>query len=728
MTDSEARAAKITRREFLSSTARLAFAVAFAPTGVVLMSAVHAEAEGYEIGAWVRIAPDGTITILTPGAEMGQGSMTSVPIVLAEELDADWDQVVLEWAPADAEIYGYTRQRGKSLSHSMAIVGSRAVMMYYDGMRKAGAQVRKVLLDAVATKWNVAPAELSTEPSVVVHRASGRRMSYGEVASFAEVPAAMPNVSENDYKDKSQFRLIGKPIPRRDIPEKVNGAAQFAIDVELPGMVYASTVHAPVQLAEPEHWNDAIVRKLKGVVDVVELAHGVAVVADTFEHVLAAHNVLNVTWSTGAIAEGFDSELELNTRYPKIAVDEAAPNKTVAETGDTNAAFARAAKVYQADFKSDFGYHAQMEPLNAVARFNAAGNQVEIWEGSQAPDRSRRSIAQALGFKPSQVIHHQHYMGGGFGRRSINDYTVEAALIARAVKRPVKMVWTREADLTYGMFRPQCFQRVAVALDHSGKIAGWRHRVVGDGERLLYSGINLDKYYRIPHQHIELRTTSHGIRLKHWRAVAHPFNLFAIEGLVDEMAAAEGLDPFAFRRQRMAMTRKAGDVFDAVERLCDWQAKRPAGRALGLSLSERSGSLGAGVVEISLDRESGKIRVHTVWVAIDGGIIVQPEMARRNVESGIVYGLSSVLKERITIKGGKVEQSNFHDYPILRMSETPEEIHVAFLERDTSPTGIGEIGNPFISAAVANAFYALTGKRLYHMPFTPERVLAALAA
>ncbi len=725
MTDVENGAPQFSRREFLAGTARLAFAVAFAPTGVLLMSEAQAKAAGHKIGAWVRITPDDTITILSPGAEMGQGSMTSVPIVLAEELDADWEKVVLDWAPADPATYGYTRRRGESLSRSMAIVGSRAVMMYYDDMRRAGAQVRKILLEAVAKKWNVDSAELHTEPSVVVHSASGRRISYGEVASFAEAPDTIPEVSETEYKDKRRFRLIGKPIPRRDIPEKVNGAAKFSIDVQLPGMVYATTVHSPVQLAEPEQWNDAVVRHMKGVIDIVKLERGVAVVADTFEHVLAARNALVVRWTGNALAKDFDSQRELDVRYPKVVEDER--NATVGRIGDAMDAFARAAKTHQAEFKSDFGYHAQMEPLNAVARFNANGDRVEIWEGSQAPDRSRQLLARTLDLTPSRVIHHQHYMGGGFGRRSINDYTIEAAVIARAVKRPVKMIWTREEDLAYGMFRPQCFQRVAAALDENGKVVGWRHQLVGDGGRLLYSGINLDKYYRIRHQHITLRGVSHGIRLKHWRAVAHPFNLFAIEGLVDQMAAAEGIDPFAFRRQRMALTPKAQGVFDAVEELCDWHAKRPRGRALGLSISERSGSLGAGVVEISLERRSGKIRVHKVWVAIDGGTIVQPEMARRNVESGIVYGLSSVLKERVTIKGGKVEQSNFHDYQILRMSEVPEEIHVAFLERDTPPTGIGEIGNPFVSAAVANAFHALTGKRLYHMPFTTDRVLAALA-
>jgi isoquinoline 1-oxidoreductase beta subunit len=728
MKKTEQNGLKITRREFLGSAAWLSFAVAFAPKGLLLMSEAQAKAANYEIGAWVRITPDNMITILTPGAEMGQGSMTGVPIALAEELDADWDRVKLEWAPADPKIYGYSRKSGKSMSYSMAIVGSRAVMMYYEDMRRVGAQVRKVLLQAAAKKWGVDAAELTTEPSMVVHSASGRRMTYGEIATFAAVPETMPEVSKSEFKDKSQFRLIGRPVARRDIPDKVNGAAKFAIDIQLPGMVYASTVHSPVQLAKPQSWNDAKVRAMKGVIDIVKLEEGVAVVADSFEHVLAARQALEVSWSEGAEAQGYDSENTLDAAYPKIAEDKNAKSKTVGEQGDVNNAFANATKVYKADFRSDYGYHAQMEPLNGVARFNAAGDEVEIWEGTQAPDRSREMVAEALGFHPKQVIHHQQYMGGGFGRRSHGDYTVEAALIARAIKRPVKMIWTREEDIGYGMFRPQTYQCVEAALDKDGKVSGWRHCVVGDGGNLTYSGIKIENYYDIPNQHVEQRGTSHGIRLKHWRAVAHPFNLFAIEGLIDEMAAKESMDPLEFRRQRLAMTSKAKRVFDAVEKMSDWKTKRPAGRALGLAVTDRSGSLGAGVVEISLERQTGKIRVHKVWVAIDGGTVVQPEMARHNVESGVIYGLSSVLKERATMKGGKVVQSNFHDYEVLRMSEAPEEIHVEFMDRDTKPTGLGEIGNPFIPAAVANAFYALTGKRLYHMPFTPARVLETLKA
>ncbi len=715
----------VDRRGFLKGAGGLTFAVVLGANGLSLIGPAEAKT-AREISAWVRISPDNLITIITPAAEMGQGSMTGVPVILADELDADWSKVSLEMAPAEPKIYGYNTMRGGRPGKLMGIFGSRAVMKYYSQMRIAGAQARKVLLINAARKWNVPVSQLKTEPSVVIHPASGRRLTYGEIAAFAQVPAIMPKIAKSELKKKSEFRIIGKSVPRHDIPEKVNGTAQFSIDVQLPGMVYASTVHSPVQKGKPASWNAAKIKAMPGVIDTVKLKTGVAVVADSMEGVLAAREALEVKWNTSAEARRYDSVKVLNEDYARIAADPASETKTLDKKGDDKAAFAGAAKTFKADYRSDYAYHAQMEPLNAVARFNADGT-LEVWEGTQAPGISRGQIAKALGLDWSQVVHHQHYLGGGFGRRSRSDYTIEAAMIARQIKRPVKMIWTREEDLAYGMLRPQAYLCMEAALDKSGKVVGWRQCVVGDGKRLLQSGIKIP-YYKIPNQQIERRGVSHNIRLKHWRAVAHPFNLFAHEGFIDEMAVAEGMDPLEFRRQRMSMTRKARAVFDKVAEMSDWTTKRPAGRALGLSISERSGSLGAGVVEISLDRSSGKIRVHKVWVAIDGGIIVQPEAARRNIESGVIYGLSSLLKERATIKDGAVEQSNFHDYEVLRISETPEEIHVEFMDRSTKPTGIGEIGNPFISAALANAFHALTGKRLYHMPFTPERVKAALKA
>jgi isoquinoline 1-oxidoreductase subunit beta len=711
----------VSRRRFLQGAGGLSFCIAIGTDGIRLVSEAQAST-ARALNAWVRIAPDGLVTILSPGAEMGQGSMTSLPLIVAEEMDADWSKVVIEWAPADAGVYGYSMNNNRM----MAIVGSRAVMLYFNQLRVAGAQVRKVLIANAAEKWGADAATLRTEPGYVVDPDSGRRMSYGEIAASGTVPAQLPAVDKSELKDKSQFRLIGKSVPRRDIPAKVNGTAQYAMDVRLPGMTYATARHTPVHGGEPESWNDDQVKGMRGVLATVRLPDGVAVVADSLPHALAARGALEVKWKQGK-AEGFDSVKALEETYIKVHADPSAKKQTLDSKGDVKAAFGSAARTYKSDYRSDYGYHAQMEPLNAVARFNAAGDQVEVWEGTQAPDVSRGRIAKALGFKPEQVTLHQCYMGGGFGRRTLGDYAAEAALIAREARKPVKLVWTREEDMGYGMFRPQAFQCLEAALDKDGKVAGWQHCVVGDGGVLLATGIKIP-YYQVPNQHIEMRGVPHGVRLKHWRAVGHVFNVYAIESFVDEMAADQGMDPVDFRFQRMSISPRARAVFEKAAQMSDWKAPRPAGRALGISISERSGSLGAGVAEISLDRASGKIRVHRVWVAVDGGLVVQPAAAKANIESGIIYGLSSVLHERVTLKGGVVEQSNFHDYHVERMSDLPEEMRVEFVDRDAAPSGLGEIGNPWVAAAVANAFYKLTGKRLRHMPFTPERVLETLKA
>ena len=717
---------KVTRRGVLAGMGALGgltFCAMNGIDGLRLVGSAQAQAAvAKSLNPWVRILPDGTTLIYSAGAEMGQGSLTSLAAIVADEMDADWSKVKIEFAPSVVETYGYVNRDQRS----MAITGSRAVQMYYADLRTAGAQVRKVLVDAAAKKWNVDAASLKTENGAVVD-GSGRRMTYGEIASFAEVPAELPKIEKGDLKQKSAFNLIGTSQPRRDIPLKVNGTATFSIDVQLPGMVYATVLHSPVQTGAPESWNDAEVKAMKGVVGTVKLADGVAVVADNWEHTLAAKNALKVTWGKSK-ADGFDSEKALNEQYAKVHADPQAKSTPVDSKGDVKAAFASAAKTYKAEYLSDFGYHAQMEPLNAVARFNAAGDAVEVWEGTQAPDRTRIDVAKALGFKLEQVTHHQCYMGGGFGRRSIGDYAAEAALVARDIKKPVKLIWTREEDIANGMFRPQSFQCLEGATDDSGKVVGWQHCVVGDGGTALLVGGMKIPYYGVPNQHIELRGVSHGVKLKHWRGVAHVFNVFAIESFIDEMATAQGMDPLEFRLKQMALPDRTRAVFEKVAEMSDWKRPRTDGRALGLSISERSGSLGAGVAEVSLDRKSGEITVHKTWLAVDGGLIVQPDAAKANVESGIIYGLSSVLHERVTVKDGVVEQTNFHDYHVLRMEDTPEEMHIAFLERDTPPSGLGEIGNPWVAAAVANGFHKITGKRLRHMPFTPERVLETLKA
>ncbi|MET0925702.1 MAG: molybdopterin cofactor-binding domain-containing protein [Xanthobacteraceae bacterium] len=713
---------EISRRGVLAGLGGMSFCMALGVDGFRLIGEAQANTmANAQVTPWVRIAPDGIVTIYSAGAEMGQGSMTSLALIVAEELDADWSKVKIEFAPADADIYGYTFQNQRM----MAIVGSRAVQLYYSNLRTAGAQVRKVLLANAAEKWGVDAATLKTEPGAVVNPANGARLSYGEIAAFGKIPATLPAVDAKELKARKDFRLIGKTIPRRDTPAKVNGSAIYAIDVRLPGMVYATSLHSPVHTGQPESWNDADLKKLPGVIATVRLPNGVAIVAQHFEQAMAARSALKATWKKGA-AESFNSERALED-YVKVHHDAKAQTTEIDKKGDVNAAFAAAAKTHKAEFRSDYGYHAQMEPLNAVVRINDAGDKAEVWEGSQAPDATRNEVAKALGLKPADVTMHQCYMGGGFGRRSLGDYAAECARIAKEVGRPVKLVWTREEDIAHGMFRPQSFQCLEAAQDAGGKIVGWKHCVVGEGGVLLHTGIK-PLYYDIPNQHIERRGVSHGIRLKHWRAVGHVFNTFAIESLVDQMAADAGMDRLEFRYQRMSITPKAKKCFETVAQMCDWTVKRPEGRALGVSVTERSGSLGAGVVEISLDRQSGKIHVHKVWAAIDGGVIVTPGPAKANVESAILYGLSSMLHERVTMKDGVVEQSNFHDYNLMRMSDLPEEMHVAFVDVDTRPTGLGEIGNPFIGGAISNAFFKLTGKRLRHMPFTPDRVLATLKA
>jgi isoquinoline 1-oxidoreductase subunit beta len=621
-------APEVTRRRVLTGVSGLVFCLVADGCGVRLVSESQAkDAAESLVTQWVRITPDNSITILSVGAEMGQGSMGGLALILAEELDADWDRVKIEFAPADKEIYGYKFASNACLLQSritelakcppermMLIVGSRATPFYFQTLRLAGAQVRKVLLQAAADRWGVDAASLKTEPSVVVHPPSSRRLSYGDIAAFASVSGDLPSVDASELKSREQFRLIGKAIPRKDIPAKVDGSALYAINVRLPDMVYATTLHSPVHGAEPMSWNEAEIKNQPGILAAVRVPNGVAVVADRFERALDAKTKLKVTW-TAAKAQAFNSDRALESDYSKIC-DDAGARELVFASGNVDSAFAGAIRSTKLEFRSDYAYHAQMEPLNAVARLNSAGDHIEVWEGTQAPDQSRSAIAAALGFSESQVTHHQCLMGGGFGRRTLGEYPAEAALIARATRRPVKLIWTREEDLAQGRFRPQAYQRLEAATDTSGKVTGWRHAIVGDGGFLLHTGQRIP-YYTVPHQRLERSLVSHGVNVYFWRAVGHLFNVFAIESVVDQLASDQGMDPIEFRVRQMGLSDKGKKAFERVAKMSDWGSKRPSGRAVGVSIAERSGSLGAGVVEISVNMETGKIRVHKIWSAID---------------------------------------------------------------------------------------------------------------
>ena len=713
----------LSRRGFVKLAGTgLTFSIVLGATSAAVLDAKAAPAKEASIGAWVRIDPDGGIVIYNPAAEMGQGSMTALPVILAEEMDADWSQVRIEHSPVEPGIYG-RNWRGSGPPSTMMTVGSVTISGYFDRLRIAGAQIRRVLLDNVAREWQVPIEELTTEPSVVVHAPSGRRISYADVTAFAEIPGEMPVIDTATLKSPQDFRLIGTSVPRHDVPAKTNGDALYAIDVDVPGMLYGMMSRSPVHGDHPVSFNEEEIRSMPGVVATVSLDHGIGVIGESFMSVKKAKDALVIAWAEGAPAKHFNSEESLAT-YADIPGSGTVQPRILSETGDYWEAIKLSATKYEADYLADHVYHAQMEPLNAVVSVNEAGTAAEAWVGSQAMDSARKAIADTLGMSMDQVTLHPCYLGGGFGRRSNSDYVIEATHLSNAVKKPVKLIWTREDDLQYGQYRPMCLQRMSAGVNEDGQITAWNHCIVGDGGGLLSSGIQIP-FYNIPNQNIEVCGVSHGVRLKHWRAVGHGFNKYAIEAFLDEIAADQSIDPYQLRRTLLQNSPRALKVLEVVAEMSDWGSAVPEGRAKGMAFGERSGSLAAGVAEISVNETTGKIKVHQFWCAVDGGIIVQPDNAIAQLEGGVIHGLSSVLYERVTVKDGVAEQTNFHDYPIMRMADAPD-VHIQLIDSFEKPTGMGETSLPVTGGAVANAFAALTGKRLRHMPFTPERVREVL--
>ncbi len=709
----------ISRRRFLQGSAGLSFALALgaAPSGG---SAKEGAGIGAGISAWVRIDAAGVVTIYNPVAEMGQGSSTALPLIVAEEMDADWDKVAIAYSPIEPDIYGHDAIHGRMM---MLTVGSFSVEAYFDRLRIAGAQVRHVLLVNAAEQLGVALASLSTTPGAVLHPASGRRLGYGEIAQHAKVPQALPEAQELRLKPVGEFRLIGKSILRRDLRGKVDGSAEFAIDVDLPGMQFGMIQRAPVAGSSPLAFNREVIAALPDISAVIPLDHGVGIVGKNLPAVMKARQQLQVEWSKDAPAEKFDSDTAFE-HYASEAAKGDAPVKRVDSKGDIAAADASAAAIYRADYLNDFVYHAQMEPLNAVAALSGDVPRAELWIGSQFPSGLRAEVATLLGIDIAKVTIHARYLGGGFGRRSWHDFGLEAVQLAQQAKVPVKLVWSREDDIRNGMFRPMSLQRMEAGVDADGNITGWRHRVVGDNASIVATGAKIP-FYAIPNQAIDLLEMRSGMKTKHWRSVGYAPNKFAIESFIDEIATARKEDPYQLRRKLLRDSPRALKVLDEAVDMSPYGKETAPGRALGLAFSEHQKSLTAGVVEISLVEDTARIRVHRVWLAVDAGIIVQPDNAIAQMEGAIIQGISSALLETVSVKSGAVHQSNFGDYEILRMADTPE-IAIRMIASEAPPTGIGEIGLPFTGPAIANAFAALTGKRLRHMPFNSSNIKLAM--
>ncbi|RAI88480.1 xanthine dehydrogenase family protein molybdopterin-binding subunit [Algoriphagus yeomjeoni] len=715
----------LNRREFLKSGSGIALFIGASGLFPVLVSCsenkkINEQLEKHRVSAWVKLSEDGELIIYNPASEMGQGSMTSLPLIFAEEMDADWSKVRVEFSPQESDMYG---SPGWSPDTKMMFtVGSRTTNSYFSTMRKAGAQARFILLNSAAQHWNVPVAELTSSASVITHEKTGKEISYGELVPFLVLPDAIPDFSEEQLKQVKDFRLIGKTVPRTEIPAKVDGTAQFAIDVRLPNMVYGVLERGNLHGSKPSLLNEPEILELEGVIKIVPFDYAIGIIANNLELALKAKSLLKIDWSTSQ-ATGFNSE-EIYDDYEKIA-NRTEKGSIVSEKGDFSNSLKSASKIYTADFKNDYVYHAQLEPLNSVIQVSEDLQHAEVWVGSQQGFDTKLGVPGVLGIPPENVNVHLQFLGGGFGRRSMSDFVEECAVLAKEVApKPVKLIWTREDDLRYGTYRPQSLQRITAAVDADGTIAGFSHVVVGDGGNLVASGVD-NSHYAIKNQLAEWRETTHGIRLKHWRSVGHGPNKFAIESMIDEIAFDQKIDPVVLRRNLMKEAPKALATLEKVVEISNWNAPLPEGRAKGISFVEH-GSLGTGVCEISVDRNTGKIKVHHFWIALDAGIIVQPDNVKAQMEGGIMMGISSVLSERISIVNGQIQQSNFNDYSLLRMEDIPDSIEISLLESTNHPEGVGETATPMVGGAIANAFLKLTGKHLRHMPFTPERVLEAL--
>lgn len=728
-----AKTTDLSRRGFLQ-TAGITFAL-----GTVGVASVTACAPGQEmappldVNQWLSIDTDGVIKIVFPSTEMGQSSYSTLPQILAEELDANWDDVQIQQLNADDRRFGNPLFGGV-----LYTAGSTGVQAYYEPMRKAGAQARDVLLQIAAREWNVDKSTLSTQPSVVVS-SDGRRASYQDLVALGLDGVMVPDAETVPLKDRAAFRIIGHDLPRRDVLAKSMGTAQYAVDVDLPNMAYGTVLRAPVEGERPVTIDDAAARSVPGVIDVVPLPDGVAVIGESLWAALGGRGVLNVEWSTDAPARNFSSDATL-AMYSDAAENQETDVATWAEKGDAEQAISGAALTFSQLYLTDYAYHAQIEPMASVASVDEDGNGAEVWAGTQTQSWTTRTVAETLGIPPENVRLNMMTMGGSFGRRTalMQDYVRDSVLSSKAVGRPVKIIWTREDDVKNGTFRPAAAQKMQAGLTADGKLDGWYHRVATPTVIGFFNPVRWDavrpndvismrgaesKFYNIKDFKADHVITPRHARLAPYRGIGAAYTSFAAEAFMDELAEQAGRDPLDFRLDLVDENPRGRHLLEKVAEMSGWRSR--GDRGLGLSFAGYSSSMAAGVAEIEVD-DFGQISIKHFWAAVDAGLIVSPDNSHNQIEGGIIFGISSALSERIDIENGEVLQNNYYDYQITRANQVPPiDIYVA--DVDAPPVGVGEVGSPMVSAAISNAFYASQGKRLRHMPFTPDRVLAAMA-
>jgi isoquinoline 1-oxidoreductase beta subunit len=727
-------------------TARRAFLQTTAASGAALVIGFHLDPASLlaqepqekkkpnPFDAWIRIGRAGAVTLTVAKSEMGQGVLTSLAQILAEELDVPWESVRVEQAATRPDIYDH------------GTGGSSSVRTSWLPLRQAGAAAREMLIGAAAGIWNVNPNTCSTEKGYVVHPPRPKRLSYGELAEAAS-KRPLPDFSKVVLKNAEDFKLVGRSVPRTEIPSKVDGSARFGLDVRVPGMLYAVIARCPTFGGKPKAFDEAAAKRVPGVRHVVSIdameqgahsAGGVAVVAESTWGAIRGREALRVTWDHGANVG--ESSASLRTQFEELT---SKPCPVFRNDGDAPAAIQAAARRIEAVYELPFQAHATMEPLNATVDIRS--DRAEAWIPTQGPQWALDMIAAIAKLPAEKVTVHTTLMGGGFGRRYHADFVVEAAQVSKAVGAPVQVVWTREDDMQRCFYRPASYHRLQAALDASGKPLAWLHRMSSTSIARFWDppdkvkpegteiGGSVNLPYAFPNLRMEYADAMTGVPVMWWRSVEHSNNGFVNESFLDEVAAAAGADPLAFRLELLKPGASITNPADPqgtplnVDRLrgclelaaakAGWGTPLPSGRARGIACHFSFESYVTEVAEVSVER--GRVRVHRVVAAADVGQVVNPDGVAAQVEGAIAYGLSAALKSAITIKDGAVEQANFDAYDVLRIDEMPAvEVHI--VPSRERPTGIGEPGLPPVAAAVGNAVFALTGKRIRRLPIRPS--------
>jgi len=729
----------MTRRDFLEISAQTsaAFIVGCLFNGKIEALQAGNETKKLPLDAWVRIASDNKVTIVVSQAEMGQGIMSTLPAVLAEELGADWDRVELEMSPVGAA-YRNPRIDWQFTGNS------ESTMSFFELMRQVGASAREMLISAAAERWRVAPSSCVADRGWIVHVKSKRRLSFGELAQAASrqpVPAKPP------LKPQSKWKLLGKPLPRVDNPSKVDGSAVFGLDFKVPGMVYAAVRNCPVLGGTLASADRSSVAGFPGVIDVVAVPGGIAVVAPTYWQAKRALDALRVTWDEGSLARmSTDTIME---QYKQVmagqdwvlvreagdpdAIHHTYPNVRLAGTPETpgkaESMAANYSTLYSGEFESQFLAHAAMEPMNATARVTA--DSCEVWAPTQGQQLAQMLVAQLLGMPPEKIKINRTFLGGGFGRRLVADFVLQAVAASKAVGKPVKIVWSREEDIQHDIYRPAVRNRITVGLDTEGRIAAVSHQLVSPSILHYVSPTSVqDTFdpscveglqgtrYRIPNVRVDFHLLKAGIAASTsvLRTTGYGPNIFATESFCDELAHHTGKDPYQFRRNLLKDDSRGLAVLDLAAEKSGWSKPAPPGVFRGMAFTEAFATIICQVVELSVS--GADVKIHRVISVVDCGTVLNPNIASNNIEGGVAWGLSAAFKSEITFDRGRTVQSNFHDYQVLRLSEMPP-VEVYFIDSGARPLGgTGEVGPVTVVPAVANALFAATGERYRSLPLS----------